>query len=165
MALSTRIAVIDKGQIIQIGTPAEIYEFPQSRFVAEFVGTTNLFEGTVVEQAPGAVLVRSPEAGGDLMVDDAGRYRPGETVWVAVRPEKIKLSKQPSADTRRNQLKGVVSELGYLGNHSTYRIRTASDKLVTVFAQNDRRTADWSIDWSDQVFLGWDADAAIVLRS
>ena len=165
MALSTRIAVIDKGQIIQIGTPAEIYEFPRSRFVAEFVGTTNLFEGTVVEQAPGAVLVRSPEASGDLRVDDAGRYRPGETVWVAVRPEKIKLSKQPSADTGRNQLKGVVSELGYLGNHSTYRIRTASDKLVTVFAQNDRRTADWSIDWSDEVFLGWDADAAIVLRS
>jgi len=82
-----------------------------------------------------------------------------------VRPEKIHLSKEPLAGNRRNQIKGVVWELGYLGNHSTYRIKTESGKLVTAIAQNDRRTADWSIDWNDEVYVTWGADAAILLQS
>jgi putrescine transport system ATP-binding protein len=86
-------------------------------------------------------------------------------VWVALRPEKIRLSKQPSDAARINQLRGTVWELGYLGNRSTYRIRTATGKVVTVFSQNERRTSEWSIDWSDEVFVSWGADAAVVLHS
>jgi putrescine transport system ATP-binding protein len=165
MALSTRIAVMNRGQVIQVGPPSEIYEFPQSRFVADFVGTTNLFEGTVSGGEPGHLIVRSSEAGCDLIVDELGRFSNGQRVWVALRPEKIRLSKQPLTDAARiNQIKGMVWELGYLGNRSTYRIKTETGKLITVFAQNGTRTAELSIDWSDEVYLSWTANCAVLLN-
>ncbi len=164
MALSTRIAVMNRGQVRQVGTPSEIYEFPQDRFVADFIGTTNLFEGTVSGAKPGHLIVHSAEAGCDLVVDELGRFGAGQRVWVALRPEKIRLSKQPLGGERVNQIKGVVWELGYLGNRSTYRIKTETGKLVTVFAQNERRTSEWSIDWSDEVYLSWTANCAVLLH-
>jgi putrescine transport system ATP-binding protein len=197
MALSTRIAVMNRGQVVQVGTPSEIYEFPQSRFVADFVGTTNLFEGTVSAKEPGHLIVRSSEVGCDLIVDELGRFSSGQRVWVALRPEKIRLTKHPIAaatngagtqdapahgapahgapvqgapvqdalvnGVRINQVKGVVWELGYLGNRSTYRIKTETGKLITVFAQNGTRTAEWSIDWNDEVYLSWTAHCAVLL--
>ena len=165
MALATRIAVMDRGKVVQVGAPAEIYEFPQSRFVADFVGTTNFFEGTVAVCEPGLTSVTCRETGCDLLVDDAGRFSPGQRVWVALRPEKIRLSKQPSTARRVNQLRGTVHELGYLGNRSTYQIKTTTGKLVTVFSQNERRTSEWHIDWSDEVYVSWSADAAVLLQS
>ena len=165
MALATRIAVMDRGKVVQVGTPAEIYEFPQSRFVADFVGTTNLFEGVVASCAPGLTTVNCGETGCDLLVDDVGRFTPGQRVWVALRPEKIRLSKQPVEASRVNQLRGTVHQLGYLGNRCTYQIKTASGKLITVFSQNERRTSEWSIDWSDEVYVSWNADAAVLLQS
>ena len=164
MALSTRIAVMNRGQVVQVGTPSEIYEFPQNRFVADFIGTTNLFEGTVHDAKPGNMVVRSAEAGCDLIVDELGRFGSGQRVWVALRPEKIRLSKEPAVGDRVNQIKGIVWELGYLGNRSTYRIKTETGKLVTVFAQNDRRTSEWTIDWSDEVYLSWTANCAVLLQ-
>jgi putrescine transport system ATP-binding protein len=165
MALATRIAVMDRGQVVQVGTPAEIYEFPCSRFVADFVGTTNLFEGTVSACEPGLITVSCTETGSELLVDDVKAFTVGQRVWVALRPEKVRLAKQPAAGARINQLRGTVWELGYLGNRSTYRIRTLSGKLVTVFAQNERRTSEAAIDWSDEVFVSWSADAAVVLHT
>ncbi|HUA89926.1 MAG TPA: ABC transporter ATP-binding protein [Steroidobacteraceae bacterium] len=165
MALASRIAVMDKGQVVQVGTPAQIYEFPRSRFVADFVGTTNFFEGTVSACETGLVRVQCAEAGGELLVDDAGQVSVGQRVWVALRPEKVRLGKEPSSAVRTNQLRGTVWELGYLGNRSTYRVKTASGKLVTVFAQNERRTSEAAIDWSDEVFVSWGADAAVLLHS
>jgi putrescine transport system ATP-binding protein len=165
MALATRIAVMNHGQVMQVGTPAEIYEFPRSRFVADFVGTTNLFEGVVSACQDGLITVRCAETGGELLVDDAGSFSVGQQVWVALRPEKARLAKQPVNGTRINQLRGTVWELGYLGNRSTYQIRTTTGKLVTVFAQNERRTAEAAIDWSDEVFVSWSADAAVVLQT
>ena len=165
MALASRIAVMDRGRVVQVGTPAEIYEFPRSRFVADFVGTTNFFEGTVSSCEPGLVRVQCAETGGELLVDDAGTFALGQRVWVALRPEKVRLAKQPVSAVGVNQLRGTVWELGYLGNRSTYRIRTATGKLVTVFAQNERRTSEAAIDWSDEVFVSWAADAAVLLQS
>ncbi len=165
MALSTRIAVMNRGQVVQVGTPSEIYEFPQNRFVADFIGTTNLFEGTVDAGAiPGHVVVKSAEAGCSLIVDDPGRFGSGQRVWVSLRPEKIRLSKAPLPGAAANQIKGMVWELGYLGNRSTYRIKTETGKMITVFAQNDRRTSEWTIDWSDEVYLSWTANCAVVLH-
>jgi putrescine transport system ATP-binding protein len=107
MALATRIAVMDRGQVVQVGTPAQIYEFPCSRFVADFVGTTNLFEGTVSACEPGLITVDCAEAGGNLLVDDEGRFTVGQRVWVALRPEKVRLGKQPVSAVRVNQLRGT----------------------------------------------------------
>ena len=166
MALATRIAVMDHGQVVQVGTPAEIYEFPHSRFVADFVGTTNLFEGTVSACEGRLVSVRCTETDSELVVDHEGGFDVGQRVWVALRPErKCVLAKEPASGAHVNQLRGTVWELGYLGNRSTYRIRTASGKLVTVYAQNERRTSQLAIDWSDEVFVSWSADAAVVLQT
>jgi putrescine transport system ATP-binding protein len=151
--------------VVQVGTPGEIYEFPRSRFVADFVGTMNLFEGTVSACEPGLITVQCAETGGALLVDDAGSFSVGQRVWVALRPEKVRLAKQPTDGERVNQLRGTVWELGYLGNRSIYQIKTASGKLVTVFAQNERRTSEAAIDWSDEVFVSWSADAAVLLES
>jgi putrescine transport system ATP-binding protein len=164
MALSTRIAVMNRGQVVQVGTPSEIYEFPRSRFVADFVGTTNLFEGVVEGADGGIVKLRSGEAGCDLLVDAPGQFTSGQQGWVSVRPEKIRLSKQPLAGAAGNQLKGTVWELGYLGNRSVYRIKTQNGTIVTVFAQNEQRTSEWAIDWSDEVYLSWAANAAVLLQ-
>ena len=163
MALSTRIAVMHHGRAIQIGTPAEVYEFPQSRFVANFIGTMNLFESTVVACSAERITVHCPELGADFLVDDRGRVSVGQRVCLAVRPEKITLSKTPQAAPGMNCLKGEVWELGYLGNHSIYRVRTECGKILIISAQNIRRTAEWSIDWSDQVYASWSADSAILL--
>src|ERR1700728_1249449 len=162
MALASRIAVIDRGQVVQVGTPAEIYEFPRSRFVADFVGSTNPFEGTESGCTEGLVSVRCVEIDTELLVDDSGSYSVGQRVWVALRPEKVRLAKQPASGARINQLRGMVWELGYLGNRSTYQIKTTSGKVVTVFAQNERRTSEAAIDWSDEVYVSWSADAAVV---
>jgi len=165
MALATRIAVMNRGRAVQVGTPAEIYEFPRSRFVADFVGTTNLFEGTVSACNGGLISVRCAETGGELLVDDAGSFEPGQRVWISLRPEKVRLAKEPANGARVNQLRGTVWELGYLGNRSTYQIKTTSGKLVTVFAQNERRTSEALIDWNDEVFVSWSADAAVLLET
>lgn len=165
MALSTRIAVMDHGRVIQVGTPADVYEFPQNRFVANFVGSTNLFESAITACGPGRITVHSTELGSDLIVDDRGRFSPGQRVCLAVRPEKIALSKAPVTEHGVNCIKGVVWELGYLGNHSIYRIRMECGKLLVVSAPNTRRTAEWSIDWSDEVYASFAANAAILLES
>jgi putrescine transport system ATP-binding protein len=165
MALASRIAVMDHGRVVQVGTPAEIYEFPRSRFVADFVGTTNLFEGTVSSCQPGLVTVQCAETGCDLLVDHGGSFSVGQRVWVALRPEKVRLTKEAVDGSRINRLRGTVWELGYLGNRSTYRVRTANGKLITVFTQNERRTSEAAIDWSDEVFVTWSADAAVLLES
>jgi putrescine transport system ATP-binding protein len=165
MALASRIAVMDRGRVAQVGTPAEIYEFPRSRFVADFVGTTNLFEGTVTACEGGLISVRCAETGGELLVDHAGSFTLGQQVWISLRPEKVRLAKQPASGVRVNQLRGTVWELGYLGNRSTYQIKTTSGKLVTVFAQNERRTSEALIDWNDEVFVSWSADAAVLLQT
>jgi putrescine transport system ATP-binding protein len=165
MALASRIAVMDRGKVLQVGTPSEIYEFPASRFVADFVGTANLFESTITERAGGLIRLACPETGCELTVDEVGSFAPGQRVWIALRPEKIRLSKEPPAAERTNRLRGTVWELGYLGNRSTYQIKTATGKLVTVFSQNERRTSEWSIDWGDEVYVSWGADAAVLLQS
>jgi putrescine transport system ATP-binding protein len=165
MALSTRIAVMDRGRVIQVGTPAEVYEFPQNRFVANFVGTTNLFEAVVTACTPGRITVHSLELDTDFTVDDRGRFSVGQRVCLAVRPEKIRLSKTPIRDAAMNCVKGVVWELGYLGNHSVYRVKTAGDTRIVVSAPNVRRTADWAIDWSDEVYASWSVDAGVLLTN
>src|SRR6185369_8781017 len=108
MALATRIAVMDRGRVIQVGTPSEIYEFPQTRFIADFVGTTNLFEGTVTSTEAGQICLDCTEAGGERRVDDAARVQAGQRVCISLRPEKIRISKDPPQGDRVNVLKGVV---------------------------------------------------------
>jgi putrescine transport system ATP-binding protein len=165
MALSTRIAVMDHGRVIQVGTPAEVYEFPQTRCVASFIGSMNMFESSVASVQPGRITVRCQALAAELTVDDPGHFAAGQSVCLAVRPEKIRLSKMQCSAPGTNCIKGVVWELGYLGNQSIYRIKTCSGAMLVVSAPNIRRTAEWGIDWSDEVYASWDAQSCILLSS
>ncbi len=161
MALATRVAVMDQGKVLQVGTPAEVYEYPRSRYVADFFGTANLLTGTVKSAVDGRVVV-STEAAGDIEARDERPWSAGASVTVAIRPEKMSLSKE-EASSGHNTVRGEVWELGYLGNRSIYKIKTACGTELTVFSQNDRRTLDWAIDWGDQVTAQWSPEATVLL--
>ncbi len=164
MTMSSRIAVMNHGMVAQVGTPTEVYEYPNARFVAEFIGSVNMFEGRVVEAEADHVLVRSAEAGCDLYVSHAAQVPNGASVHVAVRPEKIALSKNPPEDPdARNTARGVVREIAYLGDVSIYLVELASGKTVRVTATNLARRADLPVTWDDEVTLTWRPFAGVVL--
>jgi putrescine transport system ATP-binding protein len=167
MTLSTRIAIMDMGKFVQIGTPTEIYEYPESRMVANFIGSANMFEGRVTENSPDHITVHSTDLDTEFYIDHGLSIKEGSKVWVAVRPEKIKLSKLNAAGASNNQLKGVVQEIGYLGNISTYRIKIPGDRIVAVTVPNQIRPKDGrhAVDWEDEVYLSWDASSPVVLTN
>ncbi|MFQ5783245.1 MAG: ABC transporter ATP-binding protein [Alphaproteobacteria bacterium] len=164
MTLASRIGVMDKGQIVQVGQPADVYEFPNCRFVADFIGSVNLFEGKVVEDEPDYVRIHSEEAGCVFYIDHGIASATDARVWVAVRPEKIAiLREQP--DTESNWTKGVVDEIAYMGNLSVFHVRLATGKLVRVVLPNLTRRADDRITWDDEVYLHWLSSSGVVLTS
>ena len=161
MTLASRIGVMNRGELVQAGTPAEIYEFPNSRFVADFIGSVNLFEGKLVEDEPEHVRIASAELGGTLYVGHGISAAPDAVVWAAVRPEKILMSAErpPGPD---NVASGVVREIAYLGDLSIYLVRIASGKVVRVTRPNIRRHAE-AIERDQEVFLSWDPSSPVVV--
>jgi putrescine transport system ATP-binding protein len=164
MTLSTRIGVMHAGQIVQIGTPQEIYEYPQSKMIADFIGSVNLFEGQIAEDEQDHVLIHSDEAGGKIYIDHGISSAPGAKVWVAIRPEKIHLTKQ-DLNEPTNCVKGVVKGIAYMGNLSIYLVQLDSGKQVKVTMQNQVRAAEANIDWDDRVTVTWHANSPVALLS
>ncbi len=164
MTLSSRIAVMDKGAFVQTGSPTEIYEFPESRFVADFIGSANILEGKITEDS--AYHVRVITDLGEIYIDHGLSTEQGSRVWVAIRPEKIHLSKKPPSEKRHNQAVGIVDDIGYLGNSSIYKIRFENGHIIDVTAPNQIRPKNrtHSITWEDTVYLHWDASSAMLLK-
>lgn len=164
MMLSTRIAVMEAGRLRQVDTPKRMYEYPQSRFVAEFIGNINIFEGRVTRAGQGRVAVECPDAGTVLHADTSQSVAPGRKASIAIRPEKIFIDKEPPGGRDQTSLRGVVWDFGYFGNLSLYQVKLASGKVVLVSAQNRRRSADRPIDWDDEVYLSWDGTSTLLLE-
>ena len=164
MTLSTRMAMMDAGKFQQIGTPTEVYEYPESRLVANFIGSANMFEGRVSQSGPDHVVVTSKELGVEFNAEHTNSIMEGTKVWIAVRPEKITLSKTP-LDVTTNQLKGVVVDIGYHGKTSTYRIRISNDQIIEVSVPSQKRPKGdrQSIDWDEEIYMNWDQSNAVVL--
>jgi putrescine transport system ATP-binding protein len=165
MTLATRIAVMDKGEIRQTGTPTDIYEFPRSRFVADFIGSINQCEGTVNYAGNGRAVVACEAWGTEVTVACDEALPVGSKVSVAVRPEKIAIErgKPPSG---LNVLPGKVMDLGYFGKDSLYRVKLASNTLMRVNRVNERRASEGErvAVWEDEVWLSFEPSAAIVLK-
>jgi len=163
MTLSSRIAVMNAGEFVQTGTPTEIYEFPESRFVADFIGSANIFAGQVTEDGADHVHVLTEL--GVIHIDHGQATKEGSNVWVAIRPEKIHLSKTAPTKKGPNQAVGIVDDIGYLGNSSIYKIRFENGLIVDVTAPNLIRpkTRTHQITWEDVVYLSWDASSAMLL--
>jgi putrescine transport system ATP-binding protein len=164
MTLATRIGVMNHGVIVQTAEPHDVYEYPNSRFVAEFVGSVNLFEGKVIEDQPDSVRIKSKDAGGVLYVNHGISCAPNQKVHVALRPEKARISKQKPEQTE-NCIKGVVEEIAYMGSLSVYRVRLASGKEVRITQPNITRGTGERLTWNDEVYLFWDVDSSVVLTS
>jgi putrescine transport system ATP-binding protein len=161
MTLSSRIGVMNLGEIVQTGTPGEIYEYPGSRFVADFIGSVNLFDGNVVEDQPDHVRIESEEAGCRLYIDHGVSVTEGARVSVAVRPEKIKITRE-APESRENATAGKIDEVAYMGNLSIYRVRLESGKMAQVTLPNlDRDTEQFT--WDEDVFLSWKPNSGLVL--
>ncbi len=167
MSLSDRLAVMDHGRIEQLGTPAEIYESPRSRFVADFIGDTNFFTGEVIHVDDTAyVRLAVPGLGGNgssesrpLLAWKDRVLRSGETVHLSLRPEKIAVSREEPVERElRNALQGVVEDKIYLGSQTQFRIRVG-ERLITAQQQHARFLLDTKpISWNETVWLSWHAD-------
>ncbi|MEZ5877715.1 MAG: ABC transporter ATP-binding protein [Tepidamorphaceae bacterium] len=164
MTVSDRIAVMNQGKIIQVSTPAEMYEYPNSRFVADFIGDINLIEGTISSVSGGKVTVETADAG-KLVVNQDLKADKGQTAWIAIRPEKVSIGlKKPAARTA-NVMSGEVWDIGYLGDVSTYHVKMPAGGIVKALQTNATRLVERPITWEDQAWLSFSPDGAVVLLS
>ena len=162
MTLSTRIGVMNHGEIVQVGTPSEIYEYPNSRFVTEFIGSVNMFEGRLIEDEPAYVRIQCDEFEAPIFVDHGVSSAPGATVWAAIRPEKVHLGRDKPASPD-NWAMGVVRDIAYMGDLSVYLLRLDSGKVVRVTQPNIFRHAEDRITWDERVYLSWHASSPVVV--
>lgn len=161
MAMADRIAIMDQGRVMQVATPAEIYEAPVSRFVADFVGSINLLEGTLVEAGRNGARIRDV-SGVEFGVADAGEGQTGQTVWLAVRPEKVRVTRQRPADIR-NVLEGEVWDIAYLGDMTVYNVKLEDGRLIKASSINSVRAVEDALTWYDRAWVSFSEDAGVVL--
>ena len=173
LAIASRIAVMNKGSIAQIGTPSDLYEFPSSRFVADFIGSVNMFEGKLVSDKPEEALVRCAELEPyPVHVPHAVAGQEKSTVWVAIRPEKMTMHKDgetPPAvqgcPAAHNIAKGEIKEISYLGDISIFHVQLAGGRLIRVSRPNRSRWDQDNFDWGEKVWVSWDGSSPVVLQS
>jgi putrescine transport system ATP-binding protein len=162
MTLSSRIGVMNHGEIIQVGTPTDIYEYPSSRFVSEFIGSVNMFEGRLIEDEPSYVRIEANDLDVPIFVDHGVSSAPGATVWAAIRPEKMHMTRE-KPEQADNWTVATVRDIAYMGDLSIYLLRLPSGKIVRVTQPNVYRHADERITWDEQVHLHWDATSPVVV--
>jgi putrescine transport system ATP-binding protein len=162
MSMASRVAVMNGGRIAQVGAPQDVYEAPASRFVADFLGAVNVFDGKVAAVKGSRHRIDSEEAGASLVIEHNPALPPGADVAVAVRPEKIALAAVPIAGAA-NALRGTIVAVAYRGEASTYRVALASGKIVRVTVPNSARGRAQFAE-HQEVSLAWSAEAAMVLE-
>ena len=164
MTMADRIGIMDSGWIVQTGSPVDIYENPNSRMTAEFIGSVNIFAGEISEDEADHVIIQCPQLPGPVYIDH-GIAAPLEDrkCWVAIRPEKINISKERPGENC-NWAEGIVYDIAYLGAHSVYYIKLPDDTIVQSNMANSVRTADHPT-WDDKVFVTWEAASSVVLNS
>ncbi len=162
MTLSTRIGVMNHGEIVQVGTPSEIYEYPNSRFVTEFIGSVNMFEGRLSEDEPAYVRIECDDFEAPVFVDHGVSAAPNATVWAAIRPEKIMIGRQ-KPDSPDNWSTAIVRDIAYMGDLSVYLLKLDSGKIVRVTQPNTYRHSEDRITWDERVYLSWHASSPVVV--
>jgi putrescine transport system ATP-binding protein len=166
MTVAHRIAVMDRGRLAQVATPPELYEHPNSRWVAAFIGDVNLLDGAVVAAEVTGLVVAG--AGGRRYrvaagVDARAWAWAGAQITIALRPEKLRLAVERPQDVGENCLAGRIHDIAYLGGVSLYKIKTEDGSIMSASRANASRRADRAIVWGDEVWLSWTPDAGVVL--
>ena len=160
MTMASRIAIMSEGRLLQVGPPAEIYETPATRFVADFIGNVNLMDGTLDVDAPDHVIIGCPDCRHYVGHGITGSE--GMTVTVALRPEKIHLSRK-APDDGFNTVRGTIKELSYFGSYTVYHLQLASGARLKVSVANVQRHRDDEFTWGDEVWAHWSRSAHVVL--
>ncbi len=165
MILSSRIAVMKQGGFIQVGMPKEVYEYPGSRYVADFIGTVNLLEAKIESKDGDQIVAAAPEMANHVRAYTDLQLEVGDSVCIAIRPEKIYISQNEPDNDDDDRVAGVIEDFGYFGNLSLYRVRLESGRIIQVSAQNRRRSVERFLEWDDKVFLSWRVRSAVVLTA
>ncbi len=163
MVVADRIGVMNRGQLAQVAPPAEIYERPNSRWVADFIGDINLIEGRLAAIEADAAVIAS--AAGHLRVAQTPDAKPGDTVWVALRPEKIALSRDQPGGFAENMAAGTVWDIGYLGDMSLYKVRLDDGTAMKAAVANVTRRVEHPVRLDDRVWLSWTPESGVVLTA
>ncbi len=163
MTMADRIAVMDKGKVMQVATPADVYEAPNSRFVADFIGNVSSFEGKVDSQSGGKLDIATND-GFTVRCDYADKVEKDAPIWFAIRPEKLKIGKAKPATPGVNSVEGEIWDIAYLGDMTVFHVKLASGKTVKISQMNAARSADEPLAWDDQVWISFAPDAGIILR-
>ena len=166
MTLASRIAVMDKGKICQLGTPTDVYEYPNSKFVAGFIGSINMVDAEITKIEKNIVHADAPLFGGPIRIATQENFAKGEKLSLAVRPEKISISRKKPVG-QANVLQGIVQDFGYFGKDSLYRIRLDTGHVLSVNNVNTVRLAadDAVASWEDRVYLSFDPQSVLLLRN
>ena len=165
MTLGQRLGVMNHGKIVQVGTPSDIYESPASRFVADFIGSVNMFEGRVSEEGADFVRIECDELGCAVRAERAVTCGNSSTVWTAIRPEKINISRRPPAGGAgaENAVRGTVREIAYMGDMSIYLVQIESGKMLRVTLPNITRGRERPLAREEGVWLSWHGSSPVVL--
>jgi putrescine transport system ATP-binding protein len=161
MTVASRIAVMEKGVLVQVATPGDIYENPKTRYIAGFIGDVNVFEGTVANIVDGCIEIAAKD-GYKFRTKSTETVSAGQQVGLALRPEKIRIGREKPTE-ECNAIPGKVEDIGYLGSISHYHVRTPAGQRITALRANAAHTVEQSITWEDDVWLDWPIDAGVVL--
>jgi putrescine transport system ATP-binding protein len=166
MTMADRIGVMQDGVIRQVGSPVEIYEFPSTTFVADFIGTANMLAGTVVGGGAADLLVDCPDLQQTLVAVHDPPVAPGTAVVVMIRPEKMTIARQlPDAAPGGNSVRGRVSDVAYLGDMSVYHVELPNGRKLQVSQTNQRHGAAARLARDEAVTVAWSPADALVLLS
>ncbi len=164
MTVSSRIGVMDSGNLIQVATPTEIYEAPVNKDVADFIGDINLLKGLYKGNNKKGTELLSEDSKSIVFATQEVDAKLEDTMWFAIRPEKLEISKKkPSNDL--NVLKGIIEDIAYGGSFSTYHVKLHNGRILKAIRANRVRTAEHHLTWDDEVYLHWSPDSAVVLLS
>lgn len=163
MTVADRISVMDHGHIRQVATPGEIYETPNSRFVAEFIGDINLFSGQISEVNGNDARLFCTVLGQHIDIQGAGKVAAGSNAAFAIRPEKVRISLDKPEPSNANVIPGEVWDIAYMGDVSIYHIKIAETETVRAVVANTTRLVERPITWDDKIWLSWDRDAGVIL--
>ncbi|WP_252728312.1 ABC transporter ATP-binding protein [Alteromonas sp. C1M14] len=164
MTMADRVAIMDAGRIRQVGTPQEIYEQPNSRFVAEFIGSVNVLRGVVERDRIDAVHLHCAELSGNIYIGHGLTCHIGQQLSVAIRPEKAALSRHRPAQSE-NLSEGEIVDIAYMGAQSVYHVKLSSGFVFIVNLLNSQRTMALPYQWGEKVWVYWAPDATVVTEA
>ncbi|WP_020179597.1 ABC transporter ATP-binding protein [Methylopila sp. M107] len=165
MTVSDRIGVMNHGKLVQVATPGDIYEQPNSRYVADFIGNINIFEATVESVSEGVAKLKGDDVPASFVAATDAAFSPGDKAALAVRPEKVRVSLDAAPADAVNVLKGEVWDLAYMGDWTVLLVKIdGSEKVVRISRANMTRTEAQPIAWDDRVHVWFAPDAGVLLQ-